>query len=118
MAVQMKPCRLFLVQENVQFHRADPTLGNRGPSVAGFPRVDRADVTTSISGEYGVRRNAVEIIFSLSDGPRHSMGIINLFIVPSVPGFPARQAAKADGRAPLLIQEGPDHSATGVVTGA
>src|SRR5208337_3048900 len=48
MAVQMKPCRLFLVQENVQFHRADPTLGNRGLSVSGFPRVDRADATTSI----------------------------------------------------------------------
>jgi len=41
-------------------------------------RVDRAVVTTSIIREYGVRRNAVEIIFWLSDGPRHSMDIINL----------------------------------------
>ncbi len=54
MAVQMQPCRLFLVQESVRFHRADRTLGNRGPSVSGFPRVDRADVTTSIIREYGV----------------------------------------------------------------
>jgi len=51
-------------------------------------RADRPDVTTSIIREYGVRRNPVEIIFSLSDGPRHSMNIINLCNVPSVPRFP------------------------------
>ena len=56
-AVRMNPCCLFLVQESVRFHCAGPTLGNRGPSVSGFPRVDRADVTTSIIREYGVRRN-------------------------------------------------------------
>ena len=44
-------------------------------------------MTTSIIREYGVRRNEVEIMFFLSDGPRHSMDIINLCIVPSVPRF-------------------------------
>jgi len=42
-------------------------------------------VTTSIIREYGARRNA-DYFFAFGC-PRHSMDIINLCIVPSVPRF-------------------------------